>query len=176
MWLSDFNRHHPYWDNPEDTRLFTNEATEAAEKLIEAIADAGLDLALPSGIPTHEHSVTKCWSRLDQVFLSEHSNDLLTTCDIQPEMRGINTDHLPILTEISLEVATMELNSLPNFRDVKWEEFRSELKKQLDKNPAPERIQNQRQLDKRCTELTEVLQEVIRSEVPTTEITQKSKR
>ena len=59
IWLGDFNRHHPYWESPEDSRLFTNEATEAAEKLIGAIADAGLDLALPSGIPTHEHSVTK---------------------------------------------------------------------------------------------------------------------
>jgi hypothetical protein len=59
IWLGDFNRHHPYWDNPEDSRLFMNEATEAAEKLIEAVADTGLELALPSGIPTHEHSATK---------------------------------------------------------------------------------------------------------------------
>ena len=84
IWLGDFNRHHPCWDNPEDTRLFTNEATEAAEKLIEALADAGLEMALPSGIPTHEHSVTKRWSRLDQVFLSDQSSGLLTSCDTQP--------------------------------------------------------------------------------------------
>ena len=31
IWLGNFNRHHPYWDNPEDTQLFTNEATKAAE-------------------------------------------------------------------------------------------------------------------------------------------------
>ena len=59
IWLRDFNRHHLLWDSPEDTRLFTNEATEAAEKLIAMVADAGLDLALPSGLPTHEHNVTK---------------------------------------------------------------------------------------------------------------------
>ena len=59
IWLGDFNRHHPYWDNPEDSRLFTNKATKAAEKLIEAVADAGLELALLSRIPTHEHSATK---------------------------------------------------------------------------------------------------------------------
>jgi hypothetical protein len=153
-----------------------NEAMEAAEKLIEAIADAGLDLALPSGIPTHKHSVTKRWSRLDQVFLSKRSNDLLTSCNTQPEARGINTDHLPILTELSLDMAVTDLSMLPNFREVNWEEFRTELKKQLDKIPALERIQNQRQLDKRCAELTEAIQEVIRTEVPTTEITQKSKR
>jgi hypothetical protein len=60
IWLRDFNRHHLCWDNPEDIRLFTNEATEAAEKLIEALADARLELALLSGILTHEHSITKC--------------------------------------------------------------------------------------------------------------------
>jgi hypothetical protein len=59
IWLGNFNRHHPYWDNPEDTRLFTNEATNVAEKLIEAVADAGLELVLLSGILTHEHSTTK---------------------------------------------------------------------------------------------------------------------
>ena len=39
LWLGDFNRHHPYWDDPRDTRLFTGDAAEAAEKLIKALAD-----------------------------------------------------------------------------------------------------------------------------------------
>jgi len=64
LWLGDFNRHHPYWDDPNDTRLFTSEATRAAERLIKAVAEAGLDLALPSRIPTHRHNATKKWSRL----------------------------------------------------------------------------------------------------------------
>ncbi len=59
IWLSNFNRHHPAWDSLEDHRLFTNEAMEAAEKLIEAVADAGLDMVLPSGTPTHKHNATK---------------------------------------------------------------------------------------------------------------------
>jgi hypothetical protein len=59
LWLGDFNRHHSYWDNPRDTRLFMGSTVEAAEKLIEALVDTGLKLALPSGIPTHKHNVTK---------------------------------------------------------------------------------------------------------------------
>jgi hypothetical protein len=59
MWIGDFNRHHPLWDSPTDMRLFTNKATEAAEKLLEAVMDAGLELVLPNGIPMHEHNVTK---------------------------------------------------------------------------------------------------------------------
>ena len=59
MWVGDFNRHHPYWDDHCDDRLFTSEAIEAAERLIKAVMDTGLELALPSGIPTHRHNVTK---------------------------------------------------------------------------------------------------------------------
>jgi endonuclease/exonuclease/phosphatase family metal-dependent hydrolase len=128
MWLGDFNRHHPLWDNPEDTRLFINEATEAAEKLIDAVTDAGLDLVLPSRLPTHEHSVTKRWTRLDQVFLSTHSVETLIFCNTLPEERGVNTDHLPVLTELRLKITITEAEPILNFRDVNWKEFRAELK------------------------------------------------
>ena len=62
VWVGDFNRHHPAWDRPEDSQLFTREALEAAEALIRATAEFGLDMALPAGIPTHQHYVTKKWS------------------------------------------------------------------------------------------------------------------
>jgi endonuclease/exonuclease/phosphatase family metal-dependent hydrolase len=79
MWLGDFNRHHPHWDNPSDLRLFTTDALRRANRLISAVAAAGLDLALPPKIPTHRHNVTKEWSRLDQVFISEYLLDALIT-------------------------------------------------------------------------------------------------
>ena len=53
LWLGDFNQHHPHWDNPADTRLFTRTALDNAEAPISVIAGLGLDLALPPGIPTH---------------------------------------------------------------------------------------------------------------------------
>jgi hypothetical protein len=138
-------------------QLFINEATEAAEKLIEAVMDAGLELELPNGIPMHKHNVTKCWSRLDQVFITAHSNELLITCSMLPEQRGINMDHLPILTELKLEVATAEAKVVENFRNIIWEDFRDELQKQLSKAKEPTRITTQAQLDKCCKELTKVL-------------------
>ena len=59
LWLGDFNQHHPNWDDPNDTRLFTESALKAAETLIEAVASLGLDLILPSSISMHHHHVTK---------------------------------------------------------------------------------------------------------------------
>ena len=176
LWVGDFNRHHPYWDDPGDTRLFTPNATEAAEKLIEAVADIGLDLALPSGIPTHRHNVTKLWSRLDQVFISDHSESLLITCDTLPDQRGINTDHLPILTELNLRANVVAEGEIPNFRNVDWEDFRKELSAQLNKFPPPTPIDNQRQLDFGCDSLTKAIQRTIAIQVPVTNLSPKSKR
>jgi Endonuclease-reverse transcriptase len=81
LWLGDFNRHHPHWDNLNDSHLFMREAIKAAEVLIKAAAEAGLEMALPKGTPMHVHNVTKKWMRLDQVFITEQSLELITVCD-----------------------------------------------------------------------------------------------
>ena len=176
IWLGDFNRHHPYWDDPRDSRLFTDTAMEAAEPLLEAVADASLELALPRGIPTHCHSVTKRWSRLDHVFISEESLGMLIACNALTDHRGINTDHIPILTELNLGVALNVAKPIPNFKDVDWDEFRKTLANFLGPAQPEERITSQRQLDERCSGLTEAIQNTIREQVPVTTITPKSKR
>ena len=176
IWLGDFNRHHPQWDDPNDTRLFTRDALRASEILIDALADAGLEMALPSGTPTHLHNATKRWSRLDQVFVSEHSENLVIKCEILPERRGINTDHLPIRTVLNLDVNRIQTDHPPNFREVDWGEFGKALEKRLDLLAPPIVITTQRQLDRYCEDLTRALQGTINAQVPTTEITPKSKR
>ena len=74
------------------------------EILIQIVAEIGLDLALPAGILTHEHSVTKQWSRLDQVFITEHMLDVLMQCEAYPGEQGSNTDHFPII--LNFDVST----------------------------------------------------------------------
>ena len=118
LWLGDFNRHHPHWDNPSDTRLFTREALNNAEILISAVAGLGLDLALPPGIPTHLHNVTKKWTRLDQVFISEELADTVISCDVLKSTPGINTDHIPILTLLDLNLTRIAATPPRNFRNV----------------------------------------------------------
>jgi len=175
VWLGDFNRHHPYWDDPGDDRLFTKEATLTAEILIEAVAETGLKLVLPCGLPTHCHSTTKRWSRLDHVFITDHSIDMVTTCNTLPDHRGINTDHLPILTELNLVVNILEVDPIPNFREVDWDKFRKALSAHLEATDWSSAIICQRQLDERCAKLTEAIQATIRDQVPIMEITPKSK-
>ena len=147
LWIGDFNRHHPHWDRPMDNRLFTPEALHSAEKLISTVAEAGLDLALPPQIPTHKHNVTKKWSRLDQVFLSEHSMDTLISCDALRHTPGICTDHLPILTTLNMAVTHAPTKTIENFREVDWEKFRAELGRSLAQLGLPEPIRNKASLN-----------------------------
>jgi endonuclease/exonuclease/phosphatase family metal-dependent hydrolase len=49
IWAGDFNRHHPLWDDDEDTHLFTREATRNAEAFIELLAD--FDMQMTSANP-----------------------------------------------------------------------------------------------------------------------------
>ena len=146
LWLGDFNWHHPHWDDPNDTRLFTESAP--TEILIEAVASLGLDLILPTGIPTHHHHITKKWSCLDQVFISDHSTDLVEVCDMETCFCSIKTDHLPMI------------------------DFYNNLEGHLNHLEQPKRITNQEQLDKSCKELMAVLQMTM---VPKSELCSKSK-
>ena len=38
IWLGDFNRHHPLWDEERNAHMFTKAALEAAQPLINMIS------------------------------------------------------------------------------------------------------------------------------------------
>jgi endonuclease/exonuclease/phosphatase family metal-dependent hydrolase len=59
IWCGDFNRHHPLWDRDEDTHLFTSGALNAADHLIRLLADHGMEMVLPKGVPTLQHLRSK---------------------------------------------------------------------------------------------------------------------
>ena len=176
LWLGDFNRHHPYWDRPEDNRLFTKDAWEAAEVLLRTIADLRMDIALAKGTPTHCHNVTKKWSRLDQVFSTEHTLDTITICDTIPEERGVNTDHVPIVTVLDVELTKAPTQIARNFREVDWEKFRKVLEERLSKLGSLKHIGSPYSLNRNCDKLTRALQDTIEEEVPRTNICARSKR
>jgi hypothetical protein len=123
VWVGNFNRHHPCWDLMNNNSLFTKDALSRAETLIQVIADIRLDLALPAGIPTHKHSVTKHWSRLDQVFTTEHTLEALTQCKALPMEQGLNTDHFPVISNFNLDIELTPRKVVNNFRDIDWSEF-----------------------------------------------------
>ena len=128
LWVGDFNRHHPYWDVPENNGLFTRGAMEQAETLLQALAEIGLEMALAAGTPTHEHYVTKRWSRLDQVFATEHTLETIEQCEALLDEQGINTDHFPIVTTLNLTLALAPRKEVRNYWDVDWKTYCDKLK------------------------------------------------
>ena len=71
------------------------------------------------------------------MFLSDHSKNLLISCNTQTEHRGINTDHLPIVTKLKLSIGTNEEKPTHNFQEVDWEGFNKALEEQLAKLHPP---------------------------------------
>ena len=104
------------------------------------IADLGMDIALAKGTPTHCHNVTKKWSRLDQVFTIEHTLDAIIICDTIPGERGVNTDHIPIVMVIDVELTKAPTQIARNYRDVDWEKFHKLLKEKLSTMGLPRHI------------------------------------
>ena len=122
----------------------------AMEVLIEVVVDIGLELALPSRTPMHQYNVTKSQSRLDQVFLLEHTKHMLISCNMQTDLQGILTDYLLIVTVLDFQMEPTTNMLFANFREVDWEEFRLALETYLPGLLPPEWILNQHQLDSSC--------------------------
>jgi len=52
IWLGNFNRHHPMWEDKENEHLFTHQNLDSASTLIDLLADHDMQMTLPHGIPT----------------------------------------------------------------------------------------------------------------------------
>ena len=166
IWAGDFNRHHPMWDNDNDIHLFTPQAIGQAENLIELIANYDLHMALPKGIPTLQHMVTKKYSRPDNFFTSLRLLELITLCEVDPAARPPTTDHLPIITKIQIPQQKASTLTTFNFRDVNWPAFRSNLRKKLNRSPTPHQFQNPEQITTALNSLTSSIQSTIQEIVP----------
>jgi hypothetical protein len=140
IWLGDFNRHHPLWESERNSHLLKAPDLRKAQPLIDLIADHSMFMPLPKDLPTLQALNTKNWTRVDNVFCTDHTAELFAICKTDPDKRGPLTDHVPIISEI--ELAVQETVDAPafNFRDVKWEEFSDHLKAELQTIDANEPI------------------------------------
>ena len=124
LWCGDFNRHHPLWDDKADKHLFTPQAIREADILIRMIVDEGLEMALPSGIPTLKHMVTNLYSCPDNVWCSPELIPLITHCNVDSYLQPPCTDHFPIITIIDIPQERNKLKISLNYRKTDWTAFR----------------------------------------------------
>lgn len=173
LWARDFNRHHPLWDNDEDVHLFTQQASRASERLIGLIATYNLTMALPKGIPTLQHMVTK---RPDNVFNTTGLSELITKCKVDPTLCPTSTDHFPIITNILIPQGRIEAAPSHNFREVNWDDFQKDLRHRINTTPNPSDINNPDQLNSILELLTKTIQETIKVKVKKSKPRPDSKR
>ena len=166
IWLGDFNRHHPLWDDSSNSHLFTSSALTAAQKLIDLLADYGLIQILPRNKPTLQSSSSKNWTRPDNTFCTEHTCSALMSCDTDPGRRGPNTDHLPILTHFDLSLEQSDQAPSWNYREVDWKAFNATLDKALAKIAPPQSVSTADEFQTLARHLDEALRSTVESCVP----------
>ena len=117
----DFNRHHAWWESPHDTHLTSSEV--AIKPLLDLVFNLNLRLALPPNLPTLYTLSTGNWTRLDNVWCSNHTSDLIIKCDTDPGPQGPNTEHLPILTILDIPLTQNVPCPTCNFHATDWNNF-----------------------------------------------------
>ena len=128
VWLGDFNRHHPIWEDDSNERLF--EPTEFISPLLDLLYKNEMLLALPKGIPTYQTAAGN-WTRPDNVWRSSSPDDPISRCDVVPAMRPPMADHLPIVTELALPLPRAPEAKALDFRQADWPEVNADLTQRL---------------------------------------------
>ena len=62
MWLGDFNRHHPFWDEERNDHLFMTATLASSQKILDLLADYSMTQTLPKDTPTLQASSTGNWT------------------------------------------------------------------------------------------------------------------
>jgi hypothetical protein len=85
--------------------------------------------------------------------------DQVIICNMDPQLQGLGTDHMPILTTIELAAWQSELPTMYNYRMMDWEEFNKELEARLADIPAPVLLTSKVQFHMAIEALTGMIQD-----------------
>lgn len=166
IWLGDFNRCHPMWDEPQNHHLFTSHNLNTAEHLITKLAELGLYMALPDSIPTLQLLVTGNHTRVDNVFCTEGLIDQVIMCNTLPEQHPMKTDHFPIIMVFDLQLENVATRERQNWKQVNWDNFKDELAQQLNRLDAPKEIEMEEEFWRVLGRLNKAVKDVIKENVP----------
>ena len=96
----------------------------------------------------------------------EHTLDLLTLCNTDPDNRGPNTDHLPVLTKLDMSLAATPVLPTQNYREVDWKKLNVKLKSELDQLGPPKILATKDMFQKAAKDLEDALKCTIVDQVP----------
>ncbi len=119
--LRDFNLYHPHWGRL-DAHL-----DERAEHLILIAEEFAIEQALPVGTVTYEEN---CQTTIDLVFTTPAITAGVVRCDIDHSLNS-GSDHLPILTQLELEIVEAIPDKRRNFQKIDIKRLTSTLSERL---------------------------------------------
>lgn len=169
LWLGDYNCHHPLWDEDHNSHLFTAAALEAAGKVLELVADYGMIQILPKDIPMLQLLSMRNWTCPDNVFCTEHTSELLVSCNMAPEKQGPKTDHLPILMVLNMSTPASDESPSWNYHSIDWDKFCPALETSLTNLSGPPRIiETAEEFQRAACNLDEALCNAVETTIPKT--------
>ena len=176
LWMGDFNRHHPIWDEERNAHLFTNTNLELAQPLLNMLGRHDMKMALPAFLPTLRAHNTGNLTRVDNVFCTESIMDAIIRCNTDSATRPIKTDHFPIITQIDIHAPKATWTPRRNFRLADWPELLKTLNENLANLPLPTEIHTINSFNQRLDTLSEAIQDAVERHVKLTTPTPYSKR
>ena len=158
MWLGDFNRHHPLWEDKANERLF--EPEDFISPLIELLYRNEMLLALPKGIPTYQ-SAAGSWTRPDNVWRCNTPDDPILRCDVVPAIRPPLADHMPIITIVNMPCPRAAEAHALDFRQANWIKVNEDLTQQLESGLPPAKFTSKNDFISGVDKLVEVIKDVL---------------
>lgn len=165
VWIGDFNRHSPMWDDPKNNQIFTSGANKKAVRLLAMVAKWVMVMALPAGLPTLEHSSSKTWTRLDNIWVDNTLLNGVTRCIVEPGQRPIKMDHLPMSLELDLTPSRIDVEERYDWRATTWKDFSKEMEAGIQHLPVGP-IKDIPDLESRIKELDNLMIHVRNEHVP----------
>lgn len=165
LWLGDFNRHHPLWEENSNRHLFNNDTF--IDPLLDLIREYDMTMALPLGIPTFE-TVTGNWTRPDNVWRSNNPDNPITICNVSAEIRPPFADHMPIVTILDIPISRSSAPPSRNVRLADFEKINKKLKERLTARCPAVLIENKNDFEPTVNLFIDIINEVLDEEAPLT--------
>ena len=144
VWVGDFNRHHPMWEEEVNERLY--EPTDYITPLIDLLYRNDMLLALPKGIPTYQ-SAAGNWTRPDNIWRCNTPDDPIMRCDVVPAIRPPLADHLPIITILDLPLPRIPESCSLDFRQANWIQVNEDLAQRLESDLPATKIRSRNEFE-----------------------------
>ena len=158
IWLGDFNRHHPIWEDEANERLY--EAEDYISPLINLLYKNDMLLALPKGIPTFQTSAGN-WTRPDNVWRSNTPDDPIIRCEVVPAIRPPLADHLPVIIILDLPFPRSSAPQSLNFRLGDWPTINNALNLRLTAESPAVLIKSKEEFITKVNEVVRIISEVL---------------